>query len=176
MRRFGGFRSVCLLVAGISAAGLQVACAPPTDHDRDGTPTALVETAASTEGSISKSLAGTAWKLAEIQASGESPESEPLVHEGEYRMTLGKDGQAEIQLDCSQANGPWSADPVAAETGVFSIGPLAMSQEECASRPLDQKIVQDMDRIQRYLKRDGKLDLRLKAGDGSYVWEPADQE
>ena len=155
---------------------LLLSCAAPNNHDQDDNPSGLNEVVASTEASISKSLSGTKWKLAEIRAAGASPESEPAIDDGEYQMTLGEDGRANFLLDCSQANGPWAADPVAGETGTFTVGALETTKAQCAQPPLDERIVKDLEQVQQYRKRDGHLDLMLADGGGTYVWEPADEQ
>lgn len=91
-------------------------------------------------------------------------------------MTLADDGRVEMVLGCAEANGPWSAEPVAGEAGSFMIGPLDLNPAKCSDSSLQSQIVQDMNQVNSYLKRDGQLDLKLTGGEGTYVWEPDDEQ
>ncbi len=113
-------------------------------------------------------LAGTSWRLIEIQSMDD--EIGTARHEGNapYTMTFGQDGRVSMVLNCNRANGPWSAT----SAGSLQIGPLAMTRAFCAPPSLDTRIARDMDYVRSYLLKDGRLYLSLMADGGIYAWEP----
>ena len=117
-------------------------------------------------------LAGTTWRLVEFRSSDDrigvvKPESSAV-----YTMTLSRDGNAAMQLNCNHAAGRWSAAAAGQESGAFGFGPLAMTRAFCVPPSLDGQIARDAQYVRSYLLRDGRLYLSMMADGGIYVWEP----
>jgi heat shock protein HslJ len=122
-------------------------------------------------------LGGTHWQLVELVSSDDAIGTVRPADPTQYRMHLNADGTANLKLDCNRANGPWSsvksADGV---SGVFNIGPAAMTRAMCAPGSLDQRIGRELQYIRSYVIKDGKLNLSMMADGGIQVWEPISGE
>ena len=124
-------------------------------------------------GALPASLAGTSWRLVEVQSMDDAIGTTRPDDPAKYTMTLGADGQVAMVLDCNQAMGTWSAMPASdAASGSFTFGPLAMTLALCSASSLDQQIARDAPYVAGYLIRDGQLALSLMADGGIYLWEP----
>jgi len=118
-------------------------------------------------------LAGTEWRLVEIQsmddAIGTVRPDDPLL----YTMRLNADGTAHFRLNCNRANGTWSAKAGPESTsGQLEFGPLAATRALCPPPSLDEQITAQAGFIRSYLLKDGRLYLSLKADGGIWAWEP----
>jgi membrane-bound inhibitor of C-type lysozyme len=118
-------------------------------------------------------LAGSSWRLVEIQSSddriGTARPDDPV----KYTLALGADGRASLRLNCNRGTGAWSSTPTGADSGSFSLGPLAVTKAFCPPPSLDDRIARDSQYIRTYLLRNGRLYLNLMADGGTYIWEDA---
>jgi len=166
------------VVAVVLAAGFLAGCGAPEEPAATGPQGE--PSAAAAEGQAQAApaptagpLAGTDWRLVEIQsmddAQGTTKPDDPSL----YTMRLNDDGTANMRLNCNRANGTWSAEPGADESsGRFTFGPLAMTRALCPPPSLDERIAKDAEYVRSYLLRDGRLYLSLMADGGIYTWEP----
>lgn len=117
-------------------------------------------------------LADTKWQLVElVSTDGLTPNASP-VDQNAYQLHLNRDGTANIKLNCNRANGPWSSVNTAEGTsGIFNIGPAAMTRAMCPPDSLDQRIARELKYIRSYVMKDGHLNLLLLNG-GSQIWAP----
>jgi heat shock protein HslJ len=118
-------------------------------------------------------LAGTEWRLVEIQSMDDAtgiarPDDPPL-----YTMRLNGDGSVSMRLNCNRATGTWSAEPGAdPSSGRFEFGPLAGTRALCPPPSLDERVTAQAQYVRSYLLKDGRLHLSLMADGGIFVWEP----
>lgn len=153
-----------LVVAVVLGMG---ACAPAWER-------AIEDEMEETEAEAKASpLAGTSWRLVEIQSMDDSIGIARPGDPDRYTMALLEDGTASMVLNCNRASGPWSAEASSAESGSFSIGPMAMTRMLCPPPSLDERIARELEYVRSYLLRDGRLHLSLMADGGIQVWEPA---
>lgn len=119
-------------------------------------------------------LGGTHWKLVELVSSDDAIGIARPADPTQYQMHLNTDGTANLTLDCNRANGPWSSVKAAdGVSGVFSIGPAIMTRAMCAPGSLDTRISRELQFIQSYFVKDGRLYLSLMADGGIQVWRPS---
>jgi heat shock protein HslJ len=122
-------------------------------------------------------LGDTDWQLVELISMDDSVGTVRPSDPTRYQMHLGADGTANLKLDCNRANGPWSSVKSAdGFSGVFNLGPAAMTRAMCAPGSLDQRIGRELPYIRSYVVNDGRLNLSLMADGGIQVWEPSDGE
>jgi membrane-bound inhibitor of C-type lysozyme len=119
----------------------------------------------------SSALAGSSWRLVEIQSSDDRIGTTRPDDPAKYTLALGADGRASLRLNCNRGTGPWSSTPTGADSGSFSLGPLAVTKAFCPPPSLDDRIARDSQYIRTYLLRNGRLYLNLMADGGTYVWE-----
>ncbi len=117
-------------------------------------------------------LAGTSWRLLEIQsmndAVGTARPSDPSL----YTMELREDGTVTMRLDCNRATGTWAVEPGPdGEGGRFRFGPLAVTRALCPPGSLGEQISSQAEYFRSYLLKDGNLYLSLMADGGIYAWE-----
>lgn len=116
-------------------------------------------------------LVGSSWRLVEIQSSDDRVGPSRPDDPAKYTLALGADGRASLRLNCNRGTGPWSSTATGADSGSFSLGPLAVTKAFCPPPSLDDRIARDSQYIRTYLLRDGRLYLNLMADGGTYVWE-----
>jgi heat shock protein HslJ len=118
-------------------------------------------------------LAGTEWRLVEIQSMDDSVGSKRPLDPSLYTMRLNGDGTVNMRLDCNRANGSWSAQPSAdPSNGRFEFGPLAGTRALCPPPSLDEQVTAQAQYVRSYLLKDGRLYLSLMADGGIVAWEP----
>jgi heat shock protein HslJ len=118
-------------------------------------------------------LAGTEWRLVEIQSMDDAVGTKRPDDPSLYTMRLGADGTVNMRLNCNRANGSWSAKPSAdPSNGQFEFGPLAGTRALCPPPSLDDEITAQARYVRGYMLRDGRLSLSLMADGGIWVWEP----
>lgn len=122
-------------------------------------------------------LAGTSWRLVEIQSMDDAAGTVRPEDPSDFTMRLNEDGTVNLVLDCNRANGTWLAEPSAdATNGRFEFGPLAATKALCPPPSLDESIAAQARYIRGYLLRDGRLHLSLMADGGIWTWEPHESE
>jgi len=107
-------------------------------------------------------LAGTTWRLAELQANGETVRP---ADTSRYTMELMADGSAAFQLDCNRGAGKWSSTGA----GKIGFGPLAMTRAMCPPGSFDTRIAADLGDVNGYALVGDRLTLTRASG-GSLVW------
>jgi len=141
-----------LLVAGLALATRAPAAPPPAPDSP---------------------LAGTEWRLVEIQSMDDAIGTTRPQDASLYTLSLDADGTVQLRLDCNRATGTWSASPGATPaSGSFTFGPLAVTQASCPPPSLDARLAAQAGYIRSYLVKDGRLHLSLMADGGIWVWEP----
>jgi len=118
-----------------------------------------------------RSLAGTSWRLVEIQSMDDAIGTVRPDDPSRYTLAFAEDGTIAMRLDCNRGMGRWSATPTGSEGGQLRIGPLAATRALCPPPSLGERIARDMDYVRSYLVKDGRLHLSLMADGGIYVWE-----
>ena len=119
-------------------------------------------------------LAGTAWRLIEIQSMDDAVGSTHVSDPSLYTMRLNADGSVALRLNCNSASGTWSAEAAASDpsSGRFEFGPLAATMALCPPPSLDEQVTKQAPYFRSYLLNDGRLYLSLMADGGIFVWEP----
>jgi membrane-bound inhibitor of C-type lysozyme len=115
-------------------------------------------------------LVGSSWRLVEFHSSDDKAGVVKPDDPSKYTLSLGPDGRAAMQLNCNRATGPWSSHANGADSGSFTLGPLAVTKALCPPPSLDQRIAKDTEYIRSYVLRDGRLYLNLMADAGTYIW------
>jgi len=117
-------------------------------------------------------LAGTAWRLVEIQSMDDAIGSTRVADPSQYTMRLNADGSVALRLNCNSAAGTWSAeagtDP---SSGRFVFGPLAATMVSCPPPSVDEQVTRQAPYFRSYLLKDDRLYLSLMADGGIFVWE-----
>jgi heat shock protein HslJ len=118
-------------------------------------------------------LAGTAWRLLEIQSMDDAVGTTRVADPSLYTMRLNADGSVTLRLNCNNANGTWTAEagPDSA-SGRFTFGPLAATMASCPPPSVDEQVTRQAPYFRSYLLKDGRLYLSLMADGGIFVWEP----
>ena len=145
-----------------------VMVAASCSHNQPG----VVTTSSPPQASQPVPLAGSNWRLVEFRSSDDAIGVVKPDDPAKYTMSLGRDGRVSMRLNCNQANGPWSSQAAAPDSGTFRMGPLAMTRAFCPPPSLDTQIARDADFVRSYLLRGGNLYLSLMADGGTYVWMP----
>jgi len=118
-------------------------------------------------------LAGTAWRLVEIQSMDDAIGVTRVADPSKYTMRLNADGSVALRLNCNSATGTWSAETGAdRSSGRFVFGPLAATMASCPPPSVDEQVTRQAPYFRSYLLKDGRLYLSLMADGGIFVWEP----
>ena len=122
-------------------------------------------------------LAGTEWRLVEIQSMDDAIGTSRPDDPARYTMRLNGDGTVALRLDCNSAKGTWSAEAGPDRfSGRFEFGPLSATRALCPPPRLDERIGKEAQYVRSYLMKDGRLYLSLLADGGIQVWEPHVEE
>lgn len=116
-------------------------------------------------------LAGTAWRLAEVTPPGGAAALRPDDPQ-RYTLHFNADGRLTAKLDCNRGSGPWQATPSAAQSGSLRIGPVATTRAMCPPDAIGAALSRDLDAIASYRLQDGRLYTSLPDGATTYAWEP----
>ena len=132
---------------------------------------------ATTASAADNPLAGTSWRLVEIQSMDDATGTVRPEDPSRFTMELDEDGSVSMVLDCNRANGTWTAEPSAdGASGRFELGPLATTKALCPPPQLDERITSQAQYFRSYLLKDGRLYLSLMADGGIFAWEPNEPE
>ena len=114
-------------------------------------------------------LAGSHWRLFAFQGSegGQAPLSADQA--SRYEISLSRDGQLAMKLDCNRAVGRWSAVAADVQHGSLTFGALAMTRAMCPLGSLDARIARDVLQVRSY-RLDGDF-IHFKAGGDTYTWQ-----
>ena len=136
-------------------------------------PPAAAASAPATAPAAAAPLAGTAWRLVEIQSMDDAIGTTRVDDPSKYTMRLSADGLVAFRLNCNSATGTWSAeagtDP---SSGRFEFGPLAATMALCPPPSVDEQVTRQAPYFRSYLLKDGRLYLSLMADGGIFAWEP----
>jgi heat shock protein HslJ len=121
-------------------------------------------------------LAGTAWRLLEIQSMDDSTGTTRVDDPSKYTMTLSADGSVALRLNCNSASGSWSAEAAGSDpsSGRFQFGPLAATMAMCPPPSVDEQVTKQAPYLRSYLLKDGRLYLSLMADGDIFVWAPVE--
>jgi heat shock protein HslJ len=113
-----------------------------------------------------KSLAGSSWRLVELQSNDDAigvvRPSDPAL----YTMTLGTDGRVALRLDCNRASGNWQVPA----PGQITFTPLAMTRALCPEGSLDTRVARELEYVRTYLLEGDRLRLIMMADGGTQLW------
>ena len=120
-----------------------------------------------------RNLAGTRWRLLEIQ-SPKSPKG-AVRPEDPNKYTLSFDSEGGIvalRLDCHRVRGNY-ADTRNADRrgGSLTITSLALTPAQCAQPALGARIVKDLGSVRSYRVASGKLFLEGLPDGSTHVWQ-----
>jgi len=164
-------RAAAALLAGIVLSG----CSAPAEKaaaPAEQQPPAP-EAGASQAAAPGKPLAGTAWRLIEIQSMDDAAGTTRVDDPSRYTMHLNADGAVALRLNCNSATGTWAAEASAdRSSGTFEFGPLAATMALCPPPSVDEQITKQAPYFRSYLLKDGRLYLSLMADGGIFAWEP----
>ena len=139
----------------IAASGIAVllaACATPQDGVDAG--------------DAGGELAGTSWRLLELQSSDDAIGTVRPADSSRYTMELSADGTAALQLDCNRATGRWNSEG----PGRISFTPLAMTRAMCPAGSLDTRVARELGFVRSYVLVGDRLTLNMMADGGDLVW------
>ncbi len=117
-----------------------------------------------------QSLAGTSWRLVQLQSSDDAVGTIVPPNVERYSLEFMADGTLAMQLDCNRANARWKETASSATGGSLEISPGAMTRAMCASGAIDTRLARDLSNVRSYALAGGRLSLVLEAG-GTYLWE-----
>jgi heat shock protein HslJ len=165
------------LLAGIV---LVTGCAAPADRaaaPADARSTAVAPVEGTSPGAQAVSgtpLAGTVWRLVEVQSMDDAVGTTRVSNPSLYTMRLNTDGSVALRLNCNSATGTWSAEAAGSDpsSGRFEFGPLAATMALCPPPSLDEQVTKQAPYFRSYLLKEGRLYLSLMADGGIFVWEP----
>lgn len=124
-------------------------------------------------GAPANPLAGTFWRLVELQSMDDSIGTRRPEDPSAYTMRLNADGSVAMQLNCNRGTGTWKTEPGAdGMSGTFTFGPMAMTRALCPPPSLDEQLARESEFVRGFLLRDGRLSLSLMADGGIQIWEP----
>lgn len=110
-------------------------------------------------------LAGSAWRLVEIQSMDDSV---TRPDDGaKYTLAFGEDGRVALRADCNLGTGTWTS----ARPSQLLFGPIATTRALCPPGSLDARFLRDLSYVRSYVLREGRLYLALMADGGIYVFE-----
>jgi hypothetical protein len=122
-----------------------------------------------TDTTTPKNLAGTRWRLVEIQ-SMDDKQGTTRAEPGKYAIAFDSEGgQVALQLDCQKARAEYS-DKRSPDNrgGSMNISTVTVT---CPAPSLASRIARDMGFVRSYRFQDGRLYMDLMADGGIYVWE-----
>jgi heat shock protein HslJ len=169
-------RAAAAMLAGIVLTG----CGAPAEQaaspaEQPSRAPAAGTAAAPKSAAAGAPLAGTAWRLLEIQSMDDAIGTTRVADPSLYTMRLDADGSVAFRLNCNSATGTWSAEAGAdRSSGRFEFGPLAATMALCPPPSADEQVTRQAPYFRSYLLKDGRLYLSLMADGGIFVWEPAE--
>ena len=120
-----------------------------------------------------KNLAGTRWRLMEIQ-SPKNPDAAARPEDpNKYMMAFDSEGGiVTVLLDCHRVRGNYadSRNPDR-RGGSLTINSLALTPAQCAPPALGARIVKDLGSVRSYRVASGQLFLDGMPDGSTYVWQ-----
>ena len=140
-----------IAVSSVLASGVAVAATDPAD------------------------LVGSHWQLIQFQSNDDNQPALQPTGAGTYTLSLLSGGRAQLQLDCNQAQGTWTA--VASRersSGTFAFGPLAQTRMRCPETSLEPALTAKLPWVRSYRLERSNLYLGLMADGGILSWQRLD--
>ncbi len=111
-------------------------------------------------------LAGTSWRLVEIQSMDDSRYAPDDA--SAYTLSLDADGSARVRSDCNRGAGSWES----ASPGQLRFGPMATTKALCPPGSLDERYVAQFQWVRSYVLKEGHLFLATMADGAIIEFEP----
>jgi len=116
-------------------------------------------------------LAGTEWKLVELQSMSDEIGNARPDDPSRYTMSFAANGTVSLRLNCNEGHGTWSATPSSDGRGRLEFGPIATTRMLCPPPSLDERIAAELAFVRSYTREGRRLYLGLMADGGIQVWE-----
>jgi heat shock protein HslJ len=127
---------------------------------------ACATTNAGVGGGAQDNLAGSTWRLAELQSSDDSIGLVRPDDPSKYEMQLSADGTMTVRLDCNRGRGKWQS-PAANQ---ITFPPFAMTRAMCIGASLDTRVARELGYVRSYILDGDRLTLSMMADGGNQVW------
>jgi hypothetical protein len=120
-----------------------------------------------------RNLAGTRWRLLEIQSPKNARAAARPEDPNKYMMSFDSEGGiVALRLDCNRARGSYSDTRNADRRGgSLTISSLELTPEQCAQPALGARIVKDLGSVRSYRVASGQLFLDGMPDGSTYVWQ-----
>lgn len=115
-------------------------------------------------------LAGTTWRLAELQAIGDAIGVVRPDDPSKYEMNLAADGGVSFRLDCNRGSGTWSSPDPSLPVGGIRFSPLAMTRAFCPDS-LDTRVASELGSVRHFSRVGDQLIFEMETGGGRQVWK-----
>lgn len=120
-------------------------------------------------------LVGSHWQLIEFRSNDDNQTPLKPSSPGRYTLSLLSGGRAQLQLDCNQAQGSWTAlTSRDRASGTFAFGPLAQTRMRCPDSSLEPAITAKLPWVRSYRLEGSNLYLGLMADGGILSWQRLD--
>ena len=120
-------------------------------------------------------LVGSHWQLIQFRSNDDNQPPLKTNGAGTYTLSLLSGGRAQLQLDCNQAQGSWTAlSSRDRSTGTFAFGPLAQTRMHCPDSSLEPAISAKLPWVRSYRLEGTSLYLNLMADGGILSWQRLD--
>jgi heat shock protein HslJ len=133
-------------------------------------PVILAACSTSSTGDEFVDLAGSSWRLVELQSSDDSIGIVRPDDPAKYEMMLNANGTAALRLDCNRGTGRWMSTATNRTQGAMTFSPLAMTRAACPPGSLDTRIARELGFVRTYLANGDTLRLIMMADGGIQVW------
>ncbi|MEE4153142.1 MAG: META domain-containing protein [Erythrobacter sp.] len=127
--------------------------------------------ACTTTPDMSEPLAGTSWRLLEMQSMDDTQGTTRANNPDRYTITFSEDGTAYMKLDCNRGRSSFEAASTGTAQGSLTFGNIASTMALCPPDSLSEKLGQQLGFVRSYVMRDGRLNMSLMADGGILVWE-----
>ncbi|KEO88950.1 hypothetical protein EH32_04390 [Erythrobacter litoralis] len=132
--------------------------------------------ACTTTPDMAEPLAGTSWRLLEMQSMDDAQGTTRADNPDRYTITFAEDGTAYMKLDCNRGRSSYETASTGAKQGSLQFGNIASTMAMCPPDSLSEKLGQQLGFVRSYVMRDGRLNMALMADGGILVWEPTEAE
>ena len=122
-------------------------------------------------------LVGSHWQLIQFRSNDDNqPPLKPTgPGPGLYTLSLLSGGRVQLQLDCNQAQGSWTAlSSRDRANGAFAFGPLAQTRMHCPDSSLEPAITAKLPWVRSFRLEGSNLYLGLMADGGIFSWQRLD--
>lgn len=133
-------------------------------------------TACTTTPEMSERLAGTSWRLLEMQSMDDAQGTTRAGNPDRYTITFNEDGTAYMKLDCNRGHSSYETASTGADQGSLTFGNIASTMAMCPPDSLSDKLGQQLGFVRSYIVRNGQLNMALMADGGILVWERTETE